>query len=161
MLHGTIDRSVMLSVGRRAGHVPRRPVVYMAYTNHPIPLLSHALSPVADALTRREHTRLMRGTLVPGLCNLGKVTQTCNRLLQRVHHVALSHTVSRHGSRACKWIPSPRLPRRGRTGRKGDMLTVLICLAWHAPTLDKIMEQNNRFRAKVAGGECATKERGN
>jgi hypothetical protein len=45
---------------------------------------------------------------------------------------------SAHGvpSCACKWIPSPRLPRRGRTGTTGQTEQRLTYDIQHAPTIE-------------------------
>jgi hypothetical protein len=75
----------------------------------------------------------MRGALPLGLCNISLVTQT-RRLRPKVIHD--SHALCHAVSRACKWIPSPRSPRRGRAGTTGQTRHGLTCDIQHAPTIE-------------------------
>jgi hypothetical protein len=59
---------------------------------------------------------LMRVIPALGLCRLCKVSQS------RTHDALLRHRVRSRSAlpRTCKWIPSPRVPRLGRTETTGQ-----------------------------------------
>ena len=77
------------------------------------------------------------------------------KLINRLLHEGSGMSRSAHGvpSRACKWTPSPQLPRRGRTGATGQTGQRLTCDIQHPVVIKRYIWQHSMHARRADHAE--------